>query len=499
MEADRETRRRDERRRDPERRRPDRHDRAAGGSARRSAEPPPRTRPAPRAKAADARETRPVRSGPPTTPVRRQARPTSTTQAKARAKARKAKAPKAIRTPLRERLVARLASVDLRPRTLAAKVPFVVLVIGSLGLGLGATLWLSTYSAERSYELGNARETKRVLTQQKEALERDVLEAQSAPALAEAARNLGMIPSRDTAHLVQDPSGNWIVVGKPKPAEGAPPPPLNTPLPDPAPPPPPVNRTEVLVRVPAPATALAAPAAPGAATPAAPGATPPVPAGPEVLVRMPSPDAAAAPPPPAPPPPPPPPPAPPPPPPPRPRHPRRPTRRNQQIPRLRPRAENNPTPWRPRQPVRRREPRRSFPGCPGATRAARSIGHARRGPGDAGAVRRTLGARPSHPPDRRGQGPGGVVRRAVPNRQRRHLPVADRGDRAVVQPAGAQGRRPARRGCGPAPGHRHREGGAGQHRRPQREQARVHDPGSRPDLPAGQDPQAAGRRAAKEA
>ena len=63
-----------------------------------------------------------------------------------------------------------------------------------------------------------------------------MLEAEAAPALAEAARNLGMIPSQDTAHLVQDPTGNWIVVGKPKPAEGAPPPPLNTKLPDEVPP-----------------------------------------------------------------------------------------------------------------------------------------------------------------------------------------------------------------------------------------------------------------------
>ena len=95
-----------------------------------------------------------------------------------------------------------------------------VLVIGSLGVGLGVTLWLSTDAAERSYELGHARETNQALLQQKEALERQVLEAQAAPALAEAARNLGMIPTRDTAHLVQDASGNWVVVGTPKPAQG---------------------------------------------------------------------------------------------------------------------------------------------------------------------------------------------------------------------------------------------------------------------------------------
>jgi hypothetical protein len=206
-------------------------------------------------------------------PAERSARPKSTSQAKARAKARKAKAPKVVRAPLRDRLVERLASIDLRPSTLAAKVPFVVLVIGSLGAGLGVTLWLSTDSAERSYQLGNAREKNQILQQQKEALERDVLQAESAPALAEAARGLGMIPTRDTAHLIQDPAGNWVVVGSPKPAQGVPPPPLNTKLPDekPARPAPPVNSVEVPVRV-LPATG--APAVPGGP-------------GPEVLVRAP--------------------------------------------------------------------------------------------------------------------------------------------------------------------------------------------------------------------
>lgn len=188
-------------------------------------------------------ESRGLRQGPQTAPMprpaERPARPKITSQAKARAKARKAKAPKVVRPPLRERLIARLATVDLRPQTLMARVPFVVLVIGALGLGLAITLWLSTDAAQRSYQLSTARATNQALTQQKEALERDVLEAESAPALAEAARNLGMIPSKDTAHLVQDPAGNWVVVGKPKPAEGAPPPPLNTTLPDEKPPAPP--------------------------------------------------------------------------------------------------------------------------------------------------------------------------------------------------------------------------------------------------------------------
>ena len=99
-------------------------------------------------------------------------------------------------------------------------------------------------------------------------------QAQSAPALAEAARGLGMIPTRDTAHLVQDPAGNWVVVGTPKPAEGVPPPPLNSKLPEekPVPPPaPPVNAVEV------PALVL-----PGNGAPAVPLAP-----GPDAMVRTP--------------------------------------------------------------------------------------------------------------------------------------------------------------------------------------------------------------------
>jgi hypothetical protein len=69
-------------------------------------------------------EPRGQRQGPQTAPaarpVERPARPKSTSQAKARAKARKAKAPKVIRPPLRERVLARLARIDLSPRTMLA-------------------------------------------------------------------------------------------------------------------------------------------------------------------------------------------------------------------------------------------------------------------------------------------------------------------------------------------------------------------------------------------
>ncbi len=228
--------------------------------------------------AAPSREARVPRSGPQTSPITRPAdrpaRAKNTSQAKARAKARKAKAPKVIRPKLTERLATRLTQIDLRPHTLLSRVPFVVLVIGALGIGLGLTLWLSTDAAERSYQLSHARQRTRMLQQQKEALERDVREAESAPALAEAARKQGMIPTRDTAHLVQAPDGTWVVVGTPKPADGVQPPPLNAKLPDEAPPAPPkpaVTPPEVAVRV------LPAPGDPA----------PPGRSGPQVLLRGP--------------------------------------------------------------------------------------------------------------------------------------------------------------------------------------------------------------------
>jgi hypothetical protein len=254
--------------------------RTSRNRTRRPADTPPRKR-------KPAREQRPQHSAPATNPIPRPtdgpARPKNASQAKARAKARKAKAPKVVRPPLRERIIVKLTSIELNPRALVARVPFVVLVIGSLGTGLGVTLWLSTDAAERSYQLGHAREINQTLLQQKEALERQVLEAQAAPALAESARNLGMIPSRDTAHLVQDASGNWVVVGTPKPAQGVAPPPLNSPLPEEGPPPPPAPRVveprEVTVRVPPRAPLTPAPP-PGAEhsvplAPAAPLAVPP--------------------------------------------------------------------------------------------------------------------------------------------------------------------------------------------------------------------------------
>ncbi|OHU30321.1 hypothetical protein BKG76_00600 [Mycobacteroides franklinii] len=282
------------------------------GEAPKKTKPTKRRNGAPKA-ASVGPSARPRRSAPQTMPipVQRQApekiRPAaSTRQAKARAKARKAKAPKVIRIPLRERILTRLSEVDLRPHVWVTKVPFVVLVIGALGVGLAITLWLSTDAAERSYQLGAQRTTNEQLLQRKEALERDVLRAESAPALADSARDLGMIPSRDIAHLVRDPQGNWLLVGAPKPAEGVAPAPLNSVIQDDADAVPKAgNSVEVPVQLPPvpPPVALVPHMAPPAAVPPVPvveapigqdpAAAPPVPPVPAPALAVPPPVADA--------------------------------------------------------------------------------------------------------------------------------------------------------------------------------------------------------------
>ena len=103
--------------------------------------------------------------------------------------------------------------------------PFVLLIMVLLTGGLVATLWLSTAAAADSYRLDEARQVARDLSEQSERLHRDVEAAQSAPALAAAARAQGMVPAGEPAVLVIAPDGSSQVVGDPKPAQAVAPPP----------------------------------------------------------------------------------------------------------------------------------------------------------------------------------------------------------------------------------------------------------------------------------
>ncbi|MBF6330168.1 hypothetical protein [Nocardia transvalensis] len=121
---------------------------------------------------------------------------------------------------------------------MAGRLPFVAGIMALLGCGLALTLLLTTRAAEDSYQLGDARRINRALLDERAALQREVEAADSAPALADRARELGMIPAKDPARLIIAPDGSVTVIGKETPAEGAPPPPLNTSPASPAAPPP---------------------------------------------------------------------------------------------------------------------------------------------------------------------------------------------------------------------------------------------------------------------
>ena len=98
----------------------------------------------------------------------------------------------------------------------AGRAQFVLLVMVLLAAGLVATLWLSTAAASDSYRLQDARSAAQGLTAQAERLRREVSAMDSAPALAQRATELGMVPVPDPARLLVGPDGTVVVVGVPK-------------------------------------------------------------------------------------------------------------------------------------------------------------------------------------------------------------------------------------------------------------------------------------------
>jgi hypothetical protein len=102
---------------------------------------------------------------------------------------------------------------------------FVVLIMGLLVVGIAATLWLSTQAISDSYRLERARQDATDLSERADALQRDVTKLDSPSALAQRAKELGMVFPGDPARLVVQPDGTIAVVGDPKPATSAAPPP----------------------------------------------------------------------------------------------------------------------------------------------------------------------------------------------------------------------------------------------------------------------------------
>ncbi|MEV7318496.1 septum formation initiator family protein [Streptomyces sp. NPDC093970] len=86
----------------------------------------------------------------------------------------------------------------------AARTPFVLLVVLLLGGGLIALLVLNSALSEGSFKLDDLQKRTKSLTDEEQALQRDI-DAYSAPdALQRRARELGMVPGGDPAFLGPD-------------------------------------------------------------------------------------------------------------------------------------------------------------------------------------------------------------------------------------------------------------------------------------------------------
>lgn len=120
-----------------------------------------------------------------------------------------------------------LRRVTRSPGDLARRVPFVVLVIGILSVGLGLTLWLSTTAAQDSYELSVAKQANQDLSDRRDALTKEFEAGNAAPEIAQKATKYGMIPAKDVARLVVGSDGRSRVVGEITAATGSPAPSLS--------------------------------------------------------------------------------------------------------------------------------------------------------------------------------------------------------------------------------------------------------------------------------
>ncbi|MGW3989271.1 septum formation initiator family protein [Streptomyces sp. NPDC004830] len=111
---------------------------------------------------------------------------------------------------------ARLARLFPNGPGRAARTPFVLLVVLLLGGGLICLLVLNSALSEGAFKLDDLQRETKSLTDEEQALQRDI-DAYSAPeALQRRARELGMVPGGDPAFL--GPDGK--VKGVPGPASG---------------------------------------------------------------------------------------------------------------------------------------------------------------------------------------------------------------------------------------------------------------------------------------
>lgn len=133
-------------------------------------------------------------------------------------------------TALARRVVARPLPDAVRPavlrlvpaaRTGAPRAPFVTLVVLVLAAGLLGLLALNTLLAQDAFRLHRLSGQTKALTDQEQALRRDVEDARTPRALASRAAALGMVPAGPPAFL-RLPDGTVLGAEVPAGASGAP-------------------------------------------------------------------------------------------------------------------------------------------------------------------------------------------------------------------------------------------------------------------------------------
>ncbi|WP_030992577.1 septum formation initiator family protein, partial [Streptomyces sp. NRRL WC-3744] len=114
---------------------------------------------------------------------------------------------------------ARLARLLPAGRAQAARTPFVLLVVVLLGGGLIGLLVLNSALSEGSFKLADLQKQTKNLTDEEQALQRDIDAYSSPDALQRRARELGMVPGGDPAFLGPDGTVKGVPgVAAPQPA-----------------------------------------------------------------------------------------------------------------------------------------------------------------------------------------------------------------------------------------------------------------------------------------
>ncbi len=126
---------------------------------------------------------------------------------------RRADPTRAAASPRRSR-APRLAGLIPTGSATAARTPFVLLIVVLLAVGMLGLLFLNASLNQGSFELSELRKETQELTDEQQELQAEV-DGYSAPdALAERARELGMVPGGPPAFIAPDGS----VLGEPEPA-----------------------------------------------------------------------------------------------------------------------------------------------------------------------------------------------------------------------------------------------------------------------------------------